>query len=198
MITGGSRMWRKTRRPNTDVSSSCVGTDPNRNWNNNWGRVGISFDPCAETYCGPRDNSEREVAQVSAYLVRLNSDNRFKGYINFHAFSLLWLSPYGYTNALPQDNTAIVNLGNRAASALYDVYGTVYDVGPIYTTIYPASGSSADFAYDNAYITYSYAPELRPASNPPGFLLPPSQILPTGVETFAALKVWLQTCATAI
>lgn len=28
-------MWRKTRTPNED--SPCVGTDPNRNWDCQWG-----------------------------------------------------------------------------------------------------------------------------------------------------------------
>ena len=31
-----NRMWRKTRSPNRG-SSSCMGTDPNRNWNYKWG-----------------------------------------------------------------------------------------------------------------------------------------------------------------
>ena len=31
----GNRMWRKTRSPNS--GRSCMGTDPNRNWNFKWG-----------------------------------------------------------------------------------------------------------------------------------------------------------------
>jgi len=191
------RMWRKTRRPNTDVGNSCIGTDPNRNWNNHWSEQGISRNPCAETYCGPRANSEREVEQVSDYLVWLNRDadgRRFRGYINFHAYSQLWLSPFGWTSQLPSDNNVIQALGREAAAQLRSWYGTVYTVGPIYSTIYPASGSSADFAYTNARIPFSYAPELRPIANNPGFLLPASQIIPSGEETFAALKVWLDYC----
>ena len=30
------RFWRKTRKPNTGISS-CIGTDPNRNWDYKWG-----------------------------------------------------------------------------------------------------------------------------------------------------------------
>jgi murein tripeptide amidase MpaA len=190
----GDRMWRKTRRPNTDVGNSCIGTDPNRNWNNHWAEQGISRNPCAETYCGPRANSEREVEQVSSYIATLRNSDRLRGYINFHAYSQLWLSPYGWTSQLPADNSAIQTVGRNAASALATRYRTSYTVGPIYTTIYPASGSSADFAYQNAGILYSYAPELRPVGSSPGFLLPAVQIIPSGLETFDALKVWMTAC----
>jgi len=193
------RMWRKTRRPNTGNTppSNCIGTDPNRNWNNHWSEQGISFNPCAETYCGPWANSEREVEQVSDFLKALNSDangRRVRGYINFHAYSQLWLSPFGYTGRLPGDNNAIQTVGRNAAAALRVKYGTAYTVGPIFSTIYPASGSSADFAYEDARIPYSYAPELRPIANNPGFILPPAQIVPSGRETFDALKVWMKAC----
>jgi murein tripeptide amidase MpaA len=191
----GDRMWRKTRRPNTDVGSTCVGTDPNRNWNNHWAEQGISRNPCAETYCGPRANSEREVQQVSSYIANLRTSDRLRGYINFHAYSQLWLGPWGWTSTRPADYNTQQTLGNNAATALARRYNTRYTVGPIYTTIYPASGSSADFAYQ-AGILYSYAPELRPTGSSPGFLLPAVQIIPSGLETFDALKVWLAACRT--
>jgi len=193
IATGGNRMWRKTRKPNT--GSSCIGTDPNRNWNNNWGLVGISRDPCSETFCGSAANSEIEVRTVSNYLVTLNQNSRVKGYINFHAYSQLWLTPFGYTSALPPsaDNTKIQNVARLAAQAIYDYFGMVFEYGPIYTTIYPASGSSADFAYQNARIIYSYAPELRDLGQY-GFLLPRAQITPSGQETYEALKEWLYAC----
>jgi murein tripeptide amidase MpaA len=187
------RLWRKTRRPNS--GSSCIGTDPNRNWNDHWGQAGTSTNPCAETYGGTGPNSERCVLQVSDYLLSLP---RCTGYINFHAYSQLWLSPYGWTSARPADYNAQMSVGNSAAAALRAPYGTSYTVGPIYTTIYPASGSSADFAYTSGGITYAYAPELRPTSNSQyGFQLPANQIAPSGQETYQALKVWLQACADA-
>jgi hypothetical protein len=187
------RMWRKTRRPNP--GSTCVGTDPNRNWNNHWSEQGVSFNPCAETYCGPNADSEIEVRQVSNHLVQLqrNPTHPLVGYINFHAYSQLWLSPYGWRSQPTPDNTALQTLARTATIALYEWYGTSFTYGPIYTTIYPASGSSCDFTYDNG-IKFSYAPELRPAGASPGFLLPAIQIIPSGLETFEALKVWLRTC----
>jgi hypothetical protein len=51
----------------------------------------------------------------------------------------------------------------------------------------PASGSSADWTYDSAKIVYSYGVELRDQGQY-GFLLPPDQIIPSGLETFEAIK----------
>lgn len=53
-----------------------------------------------------------------------------------------------------------------------------------------ASGNSVDWAYDAAKIIYSYAVELRDQGQY-GFLLPPEQIIPSGLETFAGLKALL-------
>lgn len=49
-----NRMWRKTRKPN--YGTSCIGTDPNRNWSHKWGgecnwlRSFQLFDSCT-TLC---------------------------------------------------------------------------------------------------------------------------------------------------
>ena len=53
----------------------------------------------------------------------------------------------------------------------------------------PNSGSSADYTYGRLGIKYSYGVELRDTGEH-GFLLPPSLILPTAQENFAAfLKI---------
>lgn len=49
------------------------------------------------------------------------------------------------------------------------------------------TGSSDDWAKGKAGIKYSYTVELRDKGRY-GFLLPASQIIPTGRETFAAVK----------
>jgi len=55
------------------------------------------------------------------------------------------------------------------------VYGTKYEYGPIATTIYPASGSSADYTYGAANVLFSYGVELRDTGQH-GFLLPADQV----------------------
>jgi len=97
--------------------------------------------------------------------------------------------------ALPKDYTVQNTLSARCVAALQAVHGTRYQYGPIATTIYPASGSSADYTYA-AGVLYSYGVELRDTGRF-GFLLPPEQIRPTGEETLAAVLVWAATILTS-
>jgi len=177
------RMWRKTRSRN--AGSTCIGTDPNRNWDYMWGGSGSSTNPCTEDYRGSAAFSEIETKTVGLYI---KNAGIFNGYINFHSYSQLWMSPWGYTSALPRDYAVQNTLSAKCVGALLAVHGTRYQYGPIATTIYPASGSSADYTY-NAGVLYSYGVELRDTGRY-GFLLPADQIVPTGEETFAAVIVW--------
>jgi len=99
-----NRMWRKTRSPNR--GSLCMGTDPNRNWNFKWAGVGSSSNPCSETYHGSRPFSEVEVRNVASYLYR-NRRNLI-GYMDIHAYSQLWMTPWGYKRAYPKDYAEMV------------------------------------------------------------------------------------------
>eukprot|EP00057_Strongylocentrotus_purpuratus_P008824 XP_011663298.1 PREDICTED: carboxypeptidase B [Strongylocentrotus purpuratus] len=175
------RMWRKTRSNN--IGRVCDGVDPNRNWDFQWGNAGTN--PCADDYQGTYPNSEREVQEVTDYILGLNDVRVF---IDFHAYSQMWLTPWGYSYRLPNDYNQQYSLARDAISALSAVYGTDYVYGSIANTIYPASGSSVDWAYGVAGIKYSYAVELRDTGRY-GFLLPADQIAPTAIETFEAVKV---------
>jgi hypothetical protein len=62
---------------------------------------GASKDPCSDQYCGPSAFSEVEVKGVADFIMK-NSKN-LKGFIDFHSFSQLWMSPWGYTKQLPPD-----------------------------------------------------------------------------------------------
>jgi len=178
-----NRMWRKTRRPNP--GSSCVGTDPNRNFDDHWGEIGASGNPCDETFYGSGPFSEVEVKAVADYL---SQNTNIQAYFNFHSYSQMWLSPWGWTDAYPPDYSAQTDLSRQAVTALTAVYGTRYTYGPSSTTIYPTSGGSNDWTYDALGIIHSYVVELRDTGSY-GFLLPANQIVPTGTETFEALKV---------
>jgi len=71
------RLWRKTRSPN--MNSPCIGTDPNRNWNDHWCELGASTSPCSDSYCGDKAFSETEVLSVANYVLSyLNSLTRQK------------------------------------------------------------------------------------------------------------------------
>jgi len=120
-----------------------------------------------------------------------------RGYINFHSYSQLFMGPWGWTFTLPPqaDYTKQMDVANRAVAAIKATHGMTYEAGPIAPTIYQASGVISDYLYDKAGVLYSYACELRDTGQY-GFLLPPAQIVPTGEEIFAALRVMGRTILT--
>ncbi|KAJ3346100.1 hypothetical protein HDU91_007138 [Kappamyces sp. JEL0680] len=179
----GDRMWRKNREPN--AGSSCVGTDPNRNWPTAWSKSGASGDECADDYYGPSAGSSAEVKAIIGYLQSLKN---VVGYWDFHAYSQLWMWPYGYKYSTAPDNAALAaaDAGKAAVAALKAVNGISFKAGPIASTIYQASGSSVDHTYDALKIKFSNAIELRDTGNN-GFVLPASQIVPSGQEIIQAL-----------
>lgn len=178
------RMWRKTAKPNPGYPASCAGTDPNRNWDFHWNEAGSSSNPCSESYAGAAPADNPEVAAIQKYIC---SGDNFLSYINFHSYSQLWMEPWGYTyNPSPDADVQIAG-GAAAVAALTAVHGTRYTNGPIAKVIYQASGSSADYAYGTCKVLFSYGVELRDTGSY-GFVLPPSEILPSGEETFAGIK----------
>lgn len=180
----GDRMWRKTMKPNAGQSDRCKGTDPNRNWDWHWNEAGSSSDPCSESYSGSAPADQPEVKNVMNYL---KTGDNFLGYINFHSYSQLWMTPWGYTYTKADDYNVQHAAGDAAVAALEATHGTRFQNGAIAEIIYEASGSSADYAYGACGITFSGGVELRDTGRH-GFILPASEIIPSGEETFAAIK----------
>jgi len=178
------RMWRKTRSKN--VGSPCIGTDPNRNWDDHWCEVGASKQPCTDDYCGSKAFSEAEVITMANYVAVTNQKQKVLEFIDYHSYGQLYMAPYGWTASPPPDAAAQATLGNGAVAAIKGVNGMIYQYGQIYTIIYPASGSSADWGYDVAGVKYCYGIELRDTGEY-GFLLPANQIVPQGEEIWASL-----------
>ncbi|XP_055795259.1 carboxypeptidase A1-like [Salvelinus fontinalis] len=180
-----NRMWRKTRKPNP--GSSCIGTDPNRNWDAGFGGPGASDSPCSETYRGPKANSESEVKSIVDFV---KSHGNLKAFVSIHSYSQMLLYPYGYTKTPCKDESELHNLARKAITDLASLYGTSYRYGSIINTIYQASGGTIDWTY-NQGIKYSYTFELRDTGRY-GFILPANQILPTAKETWLALMAIME------
>ncbi|XP_054034462.1 carboxypeptidase A1 [Dryobates pubescens] len=180
-----NRMWRKTRSKHS--GSTCVGVDPNRNWETGFGGSGASGNPCSETYHGPYANSEPEVKAIVDFV---KSHGNIKAFISIHSYSQLLLYPYGYTNTPAPDQEELHEVSEKAVAALSSLYGTKYKYGSMFTTIYEASGVTTDWTY-NQGIKYSFTFELRDTGSY-GFLLPAEQIVPSAEETWLALKVIMQ------
>nr|XP_006812372.1 PREDICTED: carboxypeptidase A2-like [Saccoglossus kowalevskii] len=174
----GDRMWRKTRSPND--GSTCIGTDGNRNFDYMWGGEGSSGIPCASTYRGSHPHSEIEIDSVTKFILQ---DPSFKAFVDFHSYGQIWMCPWGYTfdstEHLEYQNTS----NKRCVEALTAVHGTEYVYGQS-ATMYLTSGGSEDWGYGSAGIVLTHVVELRGDS----FILPAEEIIPSGEETFAAIR----------
>ncbi|XP_078090865.1 carboxypeptidase A1-like [Mustelus asterias] len=181
VYTNQNRMWRKTmsKRP----GSHCIGVDANRNFDANFGGNGSSKVPCAENYCGPHAHSEAEVEAIVNFI---RKHGNFKVFITLHNYKQLLVYPYGYTQEPPENIEELAALAKEATEALASLYGTRYTYGSIIQTVSESSGNSIDWSY-NQGIKYAFAFEMRDEGQY-GFMLPPSQIIPTAEETWLAIK----------
>jgi len=177
-----NRLWRKTRKP----YQFCYGTDPNRNWGYKWNTGGASSNPCMETYAGPSAFSDDETRLMSEYITSIQ--DKLIAYLAFHSYSQLLLIPYGDNPAHVENYDDLQEVGLKAASALAQRFGTKYTVGNIVEVIYVASGGSMDWVKGNYQTPITYTYEGRDLGRY-GFLLPASQIIPSGDETMDSLLV---------
>ncbi|KAF9560519.1 hypothetical protein EC968_006137 [Mortierella alpina] len=157
-----------------------IGVDINRNWNFQWKKS--SNDTCENDYSGPEAFSTPEARNLAKYL---RETRNVVCYIDFHAYSQLWLTPYGYTGTPPASyETYLRPLAQGAANAMEKVNGLEFIAGAASSTIYQATGLAIDYAYSIG-VQASFAVELRDKGQY-GFLLPAEQILDSGRETWAA------------
>ncbi|XP_077966846.1 carboxypeptidase B-like [Styela clava] len=186
------RMWRKTRSAaNSDCLTKCYGVDPNRNWDNHWNSPGGSSTTCcSDTFRGPAPFSEVEVYSQKQFVMGIPN---VRAYIDVHAYSQYWMYPYGWSETPTKDATKLEQVGQDSIDAIRAVHGKIYETGSIANVIYVATGSSADYFYEEG-ITCSFAAELRDQGRY-GFALPEAQILPTGEEAFAGLMVMARAVA---
>ncbi|KAM5172342.1 carboxypeptidase A2-like [Mantella aurantiaca] len=179
------RMWRKTRSIIT--TSTCVGIDPDKNWNAGFSGPGSSSSPCSESYCGPISESEVEVQAIANFI---RNHGSIKGFISIHSYSQVLLYPYGYKCTNPPHYNELNTLAKAAVSALKSLYGTQYTVGTTCSIFSQTSGQSIDWTYDVG-IKYSFGFELRNTGRH-GFVLPANQIVPTASETWLGLMKILE------
>ncbi|MEW6199966.1 MAG: M14 family zinc carboxypeptidase [Planctomycetota bacterium] len=177
-----NRLWRKTRRNNGDGS---YGVDWNRNFAKGWGGSGSSGTPSSDTYRGTAPFSEPETQAFRDYVL---AHPNIRAHIDFHSYSQLVMWPFGYASLEPPepDRTAMRTLGTDMTTAIYSVHQVTYTPQACYQ-LYLASGVSIDWVYD-ATGAFSWTIELRDTGEY-GFQLPANQIIPTGEEIYAAVRV---------
>ncbi|KAI3366065.1 hypothetical protein L3Q82_009893 [Scortum barcoo] len=173
------RLWRKNRSPGP-AGCACNGTDLNRNFDANWGTIGVSADCCSNIYCGSHPVSEPE-AQAVTYFVGTRKED-FLCFLTIHSYGQLLLVPYGHPNFTASNYNELMEVGLAAAEAIWKVHGKNYTVGASPDVLYPNSGSSRDWARMQG-IPLAYTFELRD-NGTFGFELPENQIQPTCEEAY--------------
>ncbi len=183
------RYWRKNRRPNNAID---YGVDLNRNWGYQWGGAGSSPSPSSDIYRGTAAFSEPETRVLRD--LALSYGGRLAAHIDYHSFSQLILYPFGYANGVmaPEpDNSFFASLTTDMANLIFDLSGVAYRPIPSWQ-LYAAAGGATDWFYGAAGAK-SLTIELRPGENVTsleGFDPPPSTILPTARENFAAAMLF--------
>lgn len=113
-----------------------------------------------------------------------------------HNVSFQILYPWGYDRKVPPDHEELDRVGKEAAEAMRKVSGSEFTVGPAGSSLYPAAGGSDDWAKGTLKLKYSYTVELRDTGRN-GFMLPANQIIASGKETLAFMKVIAKAVAKA-
>ncbi|KAJ8004036.1 hypothetical protein DPEC_G00154620 [Dallia pectoralis] len=181
-LNESTRLWRKSRSPGPD-GCTCYGTDLNRNFNANWGTIGVSTDCCEEEYGGTKASSEPETQAVTDMLDEMSQD--LLAFITIHCFGQFIIFPYGNPNTLPPNYNELMAVGLGAANAIKAVHGMRYTViSP--DILYPASGLSQDYARQIG-IPLSFTFELRDTDEY-GFILPEDLIQPTCEEAYVGVQ----------
>ncbi|XP_041937242.1 carboxypeptidase O [Alosa sapidissima] len=178
-----NRLWRKSRSPG-NCGDSCMGTDLNRNFDANWGTVGVSRNCCSEVYNGAKELSETEAQAVTSFV--LGKRNEIMCFLTIHSYGQLILLPYGHPNVSAPNIDELMSVGVAAAEAIKNVHGMSYTVGTSPNVLYPNSGSSRDWARLIG-IPYTFTFELRDKGEH-GFKLPEDQIQPTCEEAYEGAR----------
>jgi len=149
------RLWRKNRRNNGD---GCYGVDLNRNWGYKWNTGGSSSNPCSSTYHGAFAFSEPEAKAVADYI---ESRHNVQCYIDFHSYSQMWMSQWGWsTRIYPNEYQTQNELSMLAVEAIRNVHNKTYTYGRSAVLTYIASGGADDWTLGALNVTWSYSVEL--------------------------------------
>ncbi|XP_031414683.1 carboxypeptidase O-like [Clupea harengus] len=178
-----TRLWRKNRSPGTG-GCNCTGTDLNRNYEAVWGTIGVSTNCCSIIYHGPEATSEAETKAVVDFVQSKSKD--ILCFLTIHSFGQMILFPYGHPNIKAPNYDELTEVVNAAAKAVKAVHGMDYVVGSLTEALYPAGGTSMDWAR-LVGIPYSFTFELRD-KGVHGFVLPEDQIQPTCEEAYEGAR----------
>ncbi|CAG5131241.1 unnamed protein product, partial [Candidula unifasciata] len=182
------RLWTKNRRY---ISKGCTGVDLNRNFDIMFGTTDVEYrNKCnTDTYPGESAFSEPESSNIQDLFDSLFQ--RVVAFVSVHSFGQFVLVPWSYTN-YEYTSTSNEDLDRVAYLMTYAIskrHGRLYSYGNSFQKLkYAVAGNSIDWVLKRKPNVYSVSLKLRPSiSAKDGFLLPGSQIIPTGEEFYDSL-----------
>lgn len=141
--------WRKNREP----FGGETGTDPNRNYGGcspdiagDWGAVDeyqATHRPSYSLFCGAYANSGDETRALTLYV----KEYIINAHMSYHSSGEYLCWPWGWSGQATPDSWLYDQAGNYMASQVQRLNGGTYTPGPIYSAIYPVSGSTCDWVY---------------------------------------------------
>ncbi|KAL2432797.1 Inactive metallocarboxypeptidase ECM14 [Exophiala dermatitidis] len=200
------RLWRKNRQATS--LPFCPGIDIGRSFPFGWDGFGETDNPCSDSYAGPAPLAGTE-AQVLFEWARNQTDNNnveLVSFLDLHSYSQQVLYPYSYTcDVSPPTLEDLEEVALGLAKSFRLTNGHYYGVesaceGGISFQAHQKDhsskrtriqadaqgGSALDFFYHDLLVKFSFQIKLRDTGNY-GFLLPRSNIVPTGEEAYEAV-----------
>uniref|UniRef100_A0A673BDH9 Carboxypeptidase O n=1 Tax=Sphaeramia orbicularis TaxID=375764 RepID=A0A673BDH9_9TELE len=161
-----TRLWRKNRTPGPE-GCECLGTDLNRNFDINWGTLGISFNCCSIVYPGKSAVSEAEAQAITDFVG--NRTDEILCFLTIHSYGQMLLIPYGHPNVIAPNENELVHKHKK--TTFWSFFTDSF------------SGSSKDWARLQG-IPFAFTFELRDDGTY-GFELPEDQIQPASEEAYS-------------
>lgn len=178
------RLWRKNRAKPV-LNLTFHGVDLNRNFD-------VEFKPFEEhqlkgvwldLYPGQSAFDQPETRAIRDYIGNLSLTRTVAAYFSVHMFSQLWLYPLSYSRNETEHEEQLNFLSRLACQRIEEKTGLRYQPGNIARTLYPASGTSVDWAFEGANIKRVFIIELRDRGQQ-GFLMAPEQIDGAGDDLY--------------